>query len=395
MPPVPIDAVTINNDGKKPMTARGEMSMEQSSGDTLKVILSGHWKLGAELPGADKVQQRLEGRPGVRNLVFDTRELAYWDTGLLIFLINLHTFCSRQKISLNSDGLPQGAQRLLELASAVPEKKDARKAEGQVWFLTSLGNQTVYFFQSAGELLEFIGDAVIAVLSLLRGKAQYRRSDLGLIMQSVSAQALPIVSLICFLVGLILAFIGALQLQLFGAQIYVADLVGIAMVRLMAAIMTGIVMAGRTGGAFAAQLGTMQVNQEIDALKTLGISPMEFLVLPRMLALALMMPLLCLYANIMGILGGMVVGVGMLHIGFIEYYNETAKTVGLWNLGIGLFSGAVFGVIVALAGCMRGMQCGRSASAVGDAATSAVVTAIVGIILSTAVITVLCNVLGI
>ena len=377
------------------MTARGEMIMEQPSADTLKVILSGHWKLGGELPGADKVQQTLEGRPGVRNLVFDTRELAQWDTGLLTFLVNLGTFCSRQKISLNRDGLPPGAKRLLELASAVPEKKDARQAEGRVLFLTNLGNQTVDFFRSAGEMLEFLGDTVIAVQRLLRGQAQYRRSDLGLIMQAVSAQALPIVSLICFLVGLILAFIGAIQLQLFGAQIYVADLVGIAMVRLMAAIMTGIVMAGRTGGAFAAQLGTMQVNQEIDALKTMGISPMEFLVLPRMLALALMMPLLCLYANIMGILGGMVVGVGMLNIGFIEYYNETAKAVGLWNLGIGLFSGTVFGVIVALAGCMRGMQCGRSASAVGDAATSAVVTAIVGIILSTAVITILCNMLGI
>ena len=377
------------------MTARGEMIMEQPSADTLKVILSGHWKLSGELPGADKVQQRLEGKPGVRNLVFDTRELAYWDTGLLTFLVNLGNFCSQQKINLNSDGLPPGAQRLLELASAVPEKKDARQAEGQVSFFTYLGNQTVDFFRSVGEMLEFIGDAVIAVLSLLRGKAQYRRSDLGLIMQACSAQALPIVSLICFLVGLILAFIGAIQLKLFGAQIYVADLVGIAMVRLMAAIMTGIVMAGRTGGAFAAQLGTMQVNQEIDALKTLGISPMEFLVLPRMLALALMMPLLCLYANIMGILGGMVVGVGMLNIGFLQYYNETATAVNLWNLGIGLFSGCVFGVIVALAGCMRGMQCGRSASAVGDAATSAVVTAIVGIILSTAVITILCNMLGI
>jgi phospholipid/cholesterol/gamma-HCH transport system permease protein len=377
------------------MTARGEMIMEQPSGDTLKLILSGHWKLGGELPGADKVQQTLQDRPGVRNLVFDTRELAHWDTGLLTFLVNVGTFCSQQKIHLNSDGLPQGAQRLLELASAVPEKKDARQAEGRVSFLAYLGNETVNFFQSAGEMLEFIGEAVIAVLRLLRGKAQYRRSDLGLIMQAVSAQALPIVSLICFLVGLILAFIGAIQLQLFGAQIYVADLVGIAMVRLMAAIMTGIVMAGRTGGAFAAQLGTMQVNQEIDALRTLGISPMEFLVLPRMLALALMMPLLCLYANIMGILGGMVVGVGLLNIGFIQYYNETAKAIGLWNLGIGLFSGFVFGVIVALAGCMRGMQCGRSASAVGDAATSAVVTAIVGIILSTAVITILCNFLGI
>ena len=377
------------------MTARGEMSMEQPSGDTLKVILSGRWKLSAELPGADTVQQRLQSQPGVRNLVFEARELDYWDSGLLTFLVNLGKFCSQQKISLNSDGLPQGAKRLLELASAVPEKKDARLAEGEVSFLTSLGDQTASFFRSIGEMLEFIGDAVIAVQRLLRGKAQYRRSDLGLIMQACSAQALPIVSLICFLVGLILAFIGAIQLKLFGAQIYVADLVGIAMVRLMAALMTGIVMSGRTGGAFAAQLGTMQVNQEIDALKTLGISPMEFLVLPRMLALALMMPLLCLYANVMGILGGMVVGVGMLNISFLQYYNETAAAVNLWNLGIGLFSGCVFGVIVALAGCMRGMQCGRSASAVGDAATSAVVTAIVGIILSTAVITVLCNVLGI
>ncbi len=377
------------------MTPHGEMTMEQPSADTLKVILSGQWKLGGLLPGADKVQQRLEGSPGVRNLVIETRELAYWDTGLLIFLKDLHTFCSRQKIDLNCDGLPEGAKKLLELASAVPEKKGARQAEGRVSFLTHLGDETVNFFQSAGDLLEFIGAASIAVLRLLNGQAQYRRADLWLIMEAVSAQALPIVSLVSFLVGLIIAFTGAIEMKQFGAQIYVADLVGIAMVRLMAAIMTGIVMAGRTGGAFAAQLGSMQVNQEIDALKTLGISPMEFLVLPRMLALALRMPLLCLYANFMSILGGMVVGVWMLHIGFIQYYNETAAAVGLWNLGIGLFSGFVFGVIVALAGCMRGMQCTRSAAAVGNAATSAVVTAIVGIIASTAVITVLCDVLGI
>jgi phospholipid/cholesterol/gamma-HCH transport system permease protein len=377
------------------MTARGELTLEQPAADTLQVILSGHWKLGGELPGVDQVQQMLASRPGVRNLVFNTRELASWDSGLLTFLINLGVICSRQNLSLHREGLPAGAQRLLALAAAVPEKKDARQAEERVSFLASLGNQTVDLVRSAGDMLEFLGDTVLAVLRLLRGKAQYRPSDLGLIMQAVSAQALPIVSLICFLVGLILAFIGAIQLKLFGAQIYVADLVGIAMVRLMAAIMTGIVMAGRTGGAFAAQLGTMQVNQEIDALKTLGISPMEFLVLPRMLALAVMMPLLCLYANVMGILGGMVVGVGMLNIGLVQYYDETAKAVNLWNLGIGLFSGLVFGVIVALAGCMRGMQCGRSASAVGDAATSAVVTAIVGIILSTAVITILCNFLGI
>jgi phospholipid/cholesterol/gamma-HCH transport system permease protein len=377
------------------MSAAGELLIEQPSQDSLQVILSGHWKLGESLPSADVVQQRVAGTPGVRNIVFDTRQLADWDSGLLIFLINLREFCTQQKLPIDDSGLPQGARKLLALAAAVPEKKDARKAESKVSFFTHVGSETVDFFRSSGEMLTFIGETVIAFGNLLRGRAQYRKSDLWLVVESCGGQALPIVSLICFLVGLILAFIGAIQLKLFGAQIYVADLVGIAMVRLMAAIMTGIVMAGRTGGAFAAQLGTMQVNQEIDALKTLGISPMEFLVLPRMLALALMMPLLCLYANVMGILGGMVVGVGMLDIGFIQYYNETAKAINLWNLGIGLFSGTVFGVIVALSGCMRGMQCGRSASAVGEAATSAVVTAIVGIILSTALITVLCNILGI
>jgi phospholipid/cholesterol/gamma-HCH transport system permease protein len=377
------------------MTAHGDMRLEQPSADTLKVVLAGDWKLGGELPEAGKIQQTLAGKAGVRTMVFDTRELAGWDSALLTFLMKLDKLCTQQNILLNSDGLPPGAKRLFELALAVPEKKDARAAEEQVSFFTFVGNETVEFFRSTGEMLAFIGEAVIAVARLLAGKAQYRKADLGLIMQACSMQALPIVSLICFLVGLILAFIGAIQLKLFGAQIYVADLVGIAMVRLMAAIMTGVVMAGRTGGAFAAQLGTMQVNQEIDALKTLGISPMEFLVLPRMLALALMMPLLCLYANVMGILGGMVVGVFMLNIDMVQYYNETVASVGLWNLGIGLFSGFVFGIIVALSGCMRGMQCGRSASAVGDAATSAVVTAIVGIIVSTAIITVICNVLGI
>jgi phospholipid/cholesterol/gamma-HCH transport system permease protein len=377
------------------MPPPGELKLQKTAEDTLTVVLSGSWKLTEQLTSVDEVQKTLDAAPGIGRVAFDTRQLAGWDSGLLIFLTQVNDVLTQKKIAIEAGGLPEGARKLLALAAAVPEKKDARKAEGKVPFFAHVGNETVDFFRSSGEMLAFIGDTVIAFLNLLRGRAQYRKTDLWLVMEACGGQALPIVSLICFLVGLILAFIGAIQLQLFGAQIYVADLVGIAMVRLMAAIMTGIVMAGRTGGAFAAQLGTMQVNQEIDALKTLGISPMEFLVLPRMLALALMMPLLCLYANLMGILGGMVVGVGMLDIGFIQYYNETAKAVNLWNLGIGLFSGTVFGVIVALSGCMRGMQCGRSASAVGEAATSAVVTAIVGIIVSTAVITVMCDLLGI
>ena len=159
--------------------------------------------------------------------------------------------------------------------------------------------------------------------------------------------------------------------------------------------MAGIIMAGRTGAAFAAQLGTMQVNEELDALQVLGISPMEFLVLPRMLALCIMMPMLCLYADLMGVLGGMIVGVGMLDIGVVQYFKQTQAAIGLNNLWIGLFHSAVFGVLVALSGCLRGIQCGRSASAVGLATTSAVVTGIVSIVVATAIITLCCNVLGV
>ncbi len=377
------------------MSDSGELLFEQPSKDTLRVILCGSWKLGKPLPSTDDVRQKVDASGPIRHITFNTDKLGDWDSGLQIFLRKLWQLCSSSDIALDGSGLPEGARQILELAAAVPEKKDARKAEGRVTFFTEVGNQAAEFFGSTGDLLEFIGEAAVSFLSLLRGKARYRRSDLWLIMEACSGQALPIVALISFLVGLILAFIGVIQLALFGAEIYVANLVGIAMVRLMAAIMTGIVMAGRTGGAFAAQLGTMQVNQEIDALKTLGLSPMEFLVLPRMLALALMMPLLSLFANVMGILGGAVVAVSRPDINLIQYFNQLVEAVRLWDLGIGLFSSAVYGVIVAIAGCMRGMQCGRSASAVGDAATSAVVTAIVGIIVATAVITIMTNVLGI
>jgi len=205
---------------------------------------------------------------------------------------------------------------------------------------------------------------------------------------------LPIVSLISFLVGVILAYVGALQLRQFGAQAYVADLVGVAMTREMGAMMAAIIMAGRTGAAFAAQLGTMQVNEEIDALATMGIPAMDFLVLPRMLALALMMPLLGVYADLLGVLGGAVVGIGMLDLGSAEYYYRTIQAIGLDDFAAGIVKASVFGVLVAIAGCLRGMQCGRSSAAVGAAATSAVVTGIVFIIVSDAVMTVIFERLG-
>jgi phospholipid/cholesterol/gamma-HCH transport system permease protein len=372
----------------------GVMTLRQPDNDTLLVSLAGVWKIGNELPSADEVRKGLESTPA-RRMVFETRDLTDWDSALLTFLLKIREYAAQKQIQIMDEGLPQGARRLIALALAVPERKGARKEAKREPFLVRMGEEGLRFFQSTGEMVGFIGEAAIAFVNLLRGRARFRSSDFVLFLQECGSEALPIVSLISLLVGMILAFVAAIQLKLFGAQIFVADIVGIAMVRVMAAIMTGIIVAGRTGAAFAAQLGTMQVNEEIDALQTLGVPPMEFLVLPRMLALSLMMPLLCLYADLMGILGGMIVGVFMLDLSFAQYVHETALNMELTYFWVGLFHSFVFGILIALAGCLRGMQCGRSASEVGKAATSAVVTSIVSIVLATAIITFVCQVLGI
>ncbi len=377
------------------MAGKPEISVHHQTEGTLFFNLSGSWKIGSQFPSGDTVQQQVTSSGVIRHIGFDSENLTGWDSCLLTFLLKLINFCAKKNITIDTGGLPPGVGRLLALAAAVPERKGARRAVVREPFFARVGTLADAIWQSFIELLSFIGETAIAFLKFLAGKANFRRCDLVLFIQQCGADALPIVTLISFLVGLILAFIGAVQLMLFGAQIFVADLVGIAMVRVMGAVMVGIVMAGRTGAAFAAQLGTMQGNEEIDALKTMGLNPMEFLVLPRMLALILMMPLLCIYADLMGILGGLVVGVGALDIGLLQYINETKHAMRLSYFFIGIFQATVFGVLVALAGCLRGMQCGRSASAVGDATTSAVVASIVAIVVATGIITVVCNILGV
>src|SRR5689334_22590539 len=218
--------------------------------------------------------------------------------------------------------------------------------------------------------------------NLLRGRAQFRWPDALLVMQECGPQALGIVAMINFLVGLILAFVGATELTRFGASIYVSDLVGIATVREMGCIMTGIILSGRTGAAFAAQLGTMKVNQEISALLTFGISPLEFLVLPRMVALVLMMPLLCVFADLISIAGGFCVSVSMLDVSPMVYIHRTISSIHLDRFLLGIGKGTFFGFLVAYTGCLRGMQCGKDAAAVGEATTRAVVAGITAIIAS-------------
>jgi phospholipid/cholesterol/gamma-HCH transport system permease protein len=377
------------------MTSRCEIDFTRQPDGALLITLAGNCTIKGGVPSVSEVQRHFESASPVHRVTFNAENLAEWDSSLLTFLVAVFNKCTIDNIRTEADALPAGIKKIISLASAVPERKSARGKDEYASFAERIGDSTLSYGHSVKYTLGFIGEVFVSFLRMLRGKARFRPSELFLIIQESGAQALPIVSLISLLVGLILAFVGAIQLRLFGAQIYVADLVGIGIVREMGAIMTGIIMAGRTGAAFAARIGTMQVNEEIDALTTLGISPVEFLVLPRMLALVLMMPLLTVYADLMGLLGGLIVGAGMLDLGFMEYYNETLTILTPTDFWIGVFMGAVFGVLVSLSGCLRGMQCGRSASAVGQATTSAVVTGIVSIVVATATITVICDVLGI
>ncbi len=329
----------------------------------------------------------------VSHLAFDARQITAWDSGLVTFVLKVLGEMAAGGVAADRAGLPDGVRRLIAMAEAVPERQTGRTGARLPW-LARIGTDAIATARAMTVGLAFLGESLLAFGALARRRARFRISDLLLVVQDCGPRALGIVSLISFLIGLILAFVGAVQLQQFGASIFVANLVAIAMTREIGCIMTAIVMAGRTGAAFAAQLGTMNTNQEIDALSTMGISPMEFLVLPRMLALIAMMPLLTVYSDLVGILGGAVVGIGMLGLSSTEYFEQTRAAVHVSDFLIGITKSSVFGVVVALAGCLRGMQSGRSAAAVGLAATSAVVTSIVWLIVLDGIFAVILNVLG-
>jgi phospholipid/cholesterol/gamma-HCH transport system permease protein len=379
----------------RPNAQQGSVSIERAGDSTLVIHLLGGWHLRRDVPSASSVIRELSAGPAPRRIAFEASGLTGWDSGLVSFVADVSESCRARRISEDRSGLPPGVRRLLELAQAVPEKQGARAEPARVPFFQRVGEATIGYGISLGEALAFLGDITVAIGRLLRGKARYRRVDLLENIQSCGANAVGIVTLISFLVGVILAFMGAVQLQQFGASIYVADLVGIGMVREMGAMMTAIIMSGRTGAAFAAQLGTMKVTQEIDALTTMGISPLEFLVLPRLSALVLMMPLLCLYSDLMGIGGGAAIGVGMLGLSPTMYMRETISALSLTNLFLGLIKATVYGALIAIAGCLQGFRCGGSSSAVGDAATQAVVSSIVLVVTACGVFAVVTNLLHI
>lgn len=310
---------------------------------------------------------------------YEASDLGAFDSTLPAFLLaQLRAHPRPDGGAFSLEGLPANLRGLLELALAVPEEIVAQ-GDGSRSFMVKLGRLSMRVWQSTLDVIEFVGHCSFSVGRFLSGRARFRTPDLWLSVQECGIEALPIVTLISFLIGMILAFVGNAQLTNFGANLLVADLVAIAMVREMGVVMTAIIMSGRTGAAFAAHIGSMNTNEEIDALRTSGFDPFDYLVLPRLLALVIMMPLLTVYSNVVGILGGMLVG-SMVGIPAVLFWNETLLSINITNSSLGIIKSVFFGAAIAISGCMQGMRAGRSSAAVGEATTHAIVAAITWVV---------------
>lgn len=360
---------------------------------SVKLEFVGTWTYNHNITSSEKLLSTIKNF-SPQKIELNSQKIEEWDSILITLIKKVYIFISENELLYDESNLDSGIKKLIQLSLAVPAKDHIDEEAVDSPMLSRIGERSIKATRSTIEIISFLGDSFKAFVQLLKGKAKFRKQDLLILTQEAGAQALPIVTLISFLVGIIIAFVGAVQLEMFDAQIYVADLVGIAMVREMAPMMTAIILAGRSGASYAAQLGTMMVNEEIDALNTFGFNPYEFLVLPRLLALSLMMPLLVLYADFMGLLGGLFVALTSLNLTFAQYYQETLSALNPTHFLLGLIKGEIYGVLVAIAGCLRGIQSGRSASAVGAATTSAVVTGILFVIIASAVTTIIYNIFG-
>ncbi|MBB5352056.1 phospholipid/cholesterol/gamma-HCH transport system permease protein [Haloferula luteola] len=359
------------------------------------LCISGPWTLQQARPDSEEVFGGLAGLAAGARLELDTQGVSAYDASLVSLLFAVVRKARERGLEVDYRARSQeGVSRLLQLALCVPEDKSRAERERERDFFSRVGEATIEKYDAFLDVMHFVGEAVLSVGRLLRGRAIFRKQDLWTTVQGCGSEALPIVSLISVLIGMIFAFVGKAQLDAFGASIYVADLVAIAMVREMGCVMTAIIMSGRTGAAFAAQIGSMKVNQEVDALVTFGFKPFDFLVLPRMLALILMLPLLTIYSNIVGIVGGLLVS-WLSGIPALVYYHQTVARLDLTQMSLGVIKSVAFGIVIAGAGCLRGMQCGNSSTAVGMATTRAVVTSITAIIVIDSLFAVLFTVLDI
>ena len=353
------------------------------------VALGGVWKITAERPSWTALVA--EGSP--KRVRVELNALESWDSSLLLFLFELQQWCVATGAALDTASLPDRLRELLgQIVAAQGKEKPVDRRENP---LTVIGLAAFDMLAKVKQISHFVGECTLAALRLAKQPARFRWKDCLAEMQHCGAMALPIVGLVGLLVGLTMAYTAAVLLREFGADIYVANFVGLVMVREMGPMMTGVILSGRTGAAFAATLGNMKAGEEIDAFETLGIRPVDFLVMPRMVAVTVMTPLLTLYANMLGIVGGLLVAAAILKIPAAGFWVQLQSSVDLSDVTSGMIKAGTFGGIVGLAGCLRGLQSERSAIGVGQATTSAVVTSILLLIVADAIFAVVFNMLGI
>ena len=375
--------------GAEPKAATAQWEAGPLDGEST-VKVGGDWQLSEPVPNWSAL---LEKRAATSVRVMP-QDLGKWDTSLVLFLVHGRAWCVASKHEFHAEALPANLQKLLQQVAEVSTRGPKPKASIESPLVLA-GSSAKKWAGKVTEVLAFVGECTLGFAGVIRKPSRFRWMDWLVQMQQCWVTSLPIVSLISFLVGVILAFQAAVQLRQFGAAIFVADLVGLAVVREMGPMMAAMIVAGGTGAGFAAQLGNMKVDEEIDALETLGISSVDFLALPRLLAVTVMMPILVVYANVLGILGGMFVSATMLDIPASAYWIETQDRVDVSDVTSGLVKSVFFGMAIGLAGCLRGMKCDRSASGVGTATSSAVVTGMMLIVLADAVFALIFNVLGI
>ena len=368
--------------------ARAEAQVE---GDSLVVRLGGTWRLRDKVPELGAIESSLGAATWVKSVLFTTSGLESWDSSLVLFIVNVRACAARRGVSSRLERLPSGVGEWIEKIESVPAQQT--KAGGP-HFVHDIGEWATDGADDLRRMLKFVGECILGLARVARRPHSFRWRDCIEQMRRSGAAALPIVGLISLLVGVTFAYVAAAQLRVFGADIFVADLVGLAVFREMGPMMAAIVLTGRTGAAFAAELGNMKAGEEIDALETFGVRANDFLVLPRLLALVLMMPPLALYADFLGIFGGMLVAQGVLDVAPVAFFTEMQTEVAMHDVASGLLKSFFFGLLVAFSGCYRGMRAARSATGVGDAATSSVVMGILLIVVADAIFAVIFNALG-
>lgn len=365
-----------------------EIEIIQTGKDTLTVMISGD-VIGRNVENSLNVLRGLL-QSEIKKISFKEENLKNWDSSLVLLVYEIKCLCAENNIGCDISDLPHNLQDLIALAFAV-DRKPTRGSGDDLSAVEKVGKGTLDLWRKVANVLDFIGSVCRGIGRAITFRSVMRKIDLWSALEDCGPKAIGIVCLISFLVGLILAFVGAVQLQTFGAQIYVASLVTIGMCRIMGAIMVGIIMAGRTGSSYAASIGTMQVNEELDALQTMGLSRVDFLVLPRLFSMLIAMPLLTMIADFAGILGGAFIGIFMMDLPCQEYWKYAFNSFHLNNFLVGTFHGFCFGIIIALCGCYSGLTCGRNADSVGKATTQSVVCAIVWMIVVTGIITLICQ----